>query len=179
MSHRTTEELLAGIDHIREAPDGRGTVEMIVVRPSPQQREVLDEAAVTKEDGVVGDNWKDRVDDLGMPNSEAQVTVMNARYTDLIADDRDSWPLAGDQFYVDYDLGVENLPAGSRFRIGSAVLEISVTPHTGCASFSRRFGADALRFVNSEIGRQLRLRGVNALVVEPGQVRLGDTISKV
>lgn len=179
MSHRTTEELLVGIDHVRESPGLSGTVEMIVARPAPEERMILDEATVTIEEGMVGDNWKDRVDSVGMPNGEAQITVMNARYIDLIADDRSSWPLAGDQFYVDYDLSVENLPAGSRFRIGSAILEVSATPHTGCAKFSRRFGADALRLANSELGRNLRLRGVNALVAVSGHVSVGGTISKV
>jgi MOSC domain-containing protein YiiM len=63
-------------------------------------------------------------------------------------------------------------------RVGSAVLEISAKPHTGCTKFVERFGRLAMRFVNSPIGRELRLRGVNCRVVVSGVVRLGDTITK-
>jgi MOSC domain-containing protein YiiM len=80
---------------------------------------------------------------------------------------------------VDLDLSQTNLPPGSRVQIGSAVIEFSQAPHTGCAKFSARFGVDALRFVNSPTGRKLRLRGANCRVVVGGTVRPGDTISKV
>ena len=63
--------------------------------------------------------------------------------------------------------------------LGSAVIEVTDEPHTGCAKFSGRFGSDAIRFVNSRAGRALRLRGMNAKVVEPGSIRSGDTIRKL
>ena len=53
------------------------------------------------------------------------------------------------------------------------------TPHLGCGKFSRRFGVDALKFVNSHEGRQLRLRGVNTRVVVAGPIRPGDRVSKL
>ena len=87
--------------------------------------------------------------------------------------------LAGDQVYVDFDLGYENIPPGTRLQVGSAVIEVSAAPHTGCAKFSARFGKDALRFVNSEVGRQLNLRGINAKVVEAGTVRTGVAVRKL
>ena len=37
-----------------------------------------------------------------------------------------------------------------------------------------RFGEDAMHFVNSDVGRELRLRGFNARVVRGGVVRAGD-----
>jgi MOSC domain-containing protein YiiM len=104
---------------------------------------------------------------------------MNARTAAAIAGDRERWPLAGDQIYVDLDLSLSNLPAGSRVQIGSAVIEFSEAPHTGCAKFSGRFAVDALKFVNSRIGRELRLRGANCRVVTAGTVRPGDTIRKL
>ena len=105
--------------------------------------------------------------------------MMNARSTALLScGDCGRWKLAGDQIYVDFDLSRENLSAGTRVRLGSAVLEISAKPHTGCAKFVERFGAEAMRFVNSPTGRDLRLRGANCRVVLAGVVRLGDTISK-
>jgi MOSC domain-containing protein YiiM len=79
---------------------------------------------------------------------------------------------------VDFDLSVENLPPGTRLAVGSAVVEVSETPHTGCSKFRARFGDDALRWVNAPEGRALRLRGMNARIVESGTVRVGDAIRK-
>jgi MOSC domain-containing protein YiiM len=169
------------LDHIREAPADGGTVELIAVRPAVDDRQVLTEARLDLHDGVVGDTWRSRGSSRtpdGGPNPESQLTLMNARAAAAIAGDRERWSLAGDQLYVDLDLSISNLPPGSRVQVGSAVIEFSEEPHTGCAKFSARFGNDALRFVNSPIGRELRLRGANCRVVIPGVVRPGDTIRK-
>ena len=104
---------------------------------------------------------------------------MNARVAAAIAGDRERWPLAGDQLYVDLDISLANLPPGSRVQLGSAVIEFSEAPHTGCAKFIARYGVDAQKFVNSPIGRELRLRGANCRVVVAGTVRQGDIIRKV
>ena len=172
--HATTQELLAGLDHIRAAPAERGTLELIVRRPAVDEREVVEEGELDLVVGLVGDRWH-----LGTsPTNDAQLTLMNARAIELIARSRERWPLAGDQLYVDLDLSVDNLPAGSRLAVGSAVIEITAAPHTGCAKFSARFGTDAIKFVNKSPGRELRLRGANARVVTPGPVRAGDSIAK-
>ena len=105
---------------------------------------------------------------------------MNARVVDLVAGgDRERWPLAGDQLYVDLDLRAENLPPGTRLQVGSATLEVTDVPHTGCAKFTARFGSEATRFINGKPHRELRLRGMNTRVVTPGTVRPGDTIRKL
>ncbi|MGH3150431.1 MAG: hypothetical protein ACRDOB_06850, partial [Streptosporangiaceae bacterium] len=57
-------------------------------------------------------------------------------------------------------------------------LRVSEAPHTGCAKFLERFGVEALRFVGSRTGRQLRLRGMNARVLVSGTVRVGDLAAK-
>lgn len=108
-----------------------------------------------------------------------QLNVMGIRVARLLAVSDDRIPLAGDQLYVDLDLSVEALPAGTRLAIGTAVIEITDQPHTGCAKFTERFGPDALRFVNSKVGKALRLRGANAKVVVDGEVRAGDRIRRV
>ncbi|MDG2025914.1 MAG: hypothetical protein P8J50_02290 [Acidimicrobiales bacterium] len=59
------------------------------------------------------------------------------------------------------------------------VIEITDQPHTGCAKFSARFGTEAHRFVNSDVGTELHLRGINARVVTPGAIRQGDKITKL
>jgi MOSC domain-containing protein YiiM len=182
---RQTDELTRleeRLDHIREAPADGGRVELIARRPAEDEREVLTEAALDLHEGLVGDTWRARGSSRtpdGGPNPESQLTLMNARAAAAIAGDREQWALAGDQIYVDLDLSLANLPPGSRIQIGSAVIEFSETPHTGCAKFSARFGNDALRFVNSPVGRELRLRGANCKVVTPGVVRPGDAIRKL
>lgn len=182
---RQTDELTRfeeSLDHIREAPADGGTVELIARRPAEDEREVLSEARLNARDGLEGDTWRVRGSSRtpdGGPNPEAQLTLMSARAAAAIAGERERWPLAGDQLYVDLDLSLANLPPGSRVQIGSAVIEFSEIPHTGCAKFSARFGIDALRFVNSPIGRDLRLRGANCRVVVAGTVRPGDSIRKL
>jgi hypothetical protein len=168
----------AMLDHVRSAPADAGRVELIVRRPGKEEREVLPEARLDLDLGLVGDRWAAR-DQLMTPSYlSAQLTVMNTRVLEGIEPDRARWPLAGDQLYVDLDLSEENLPAGSLLAVGSAVIEISETPHTGCAAFSARFGSEALRWINSPIGRAHRMRGLNARVREPGTVRTGDVVRK-
>ncbi len=182
MLHRTADELTAALDEIRQSPAAEGTVELIVRRPAEDEREVLDECSLDLEVGLVGDAWLSRGSSRmpdGSANPDAQLTLMNARAADVITGSRDRWPLAGDQLYVDLDLSIDNLPAGTQLGVGEAVVEVTPEPHTGCAKFSARFGTEALKFVNKSPGRELRLRGVNARVVAPGTVRAGDTINKL
>lgn len=170
------------LDLIRDAPADNGTVELIARRPGVDEREVLAEAWLDVRDGLEGDSWRARGSSRtpdGGPNPDAQLTLMNSRAAAAVAGGRERWPLAGDQLYVDLDLSVANLPAGSRVQVGSAVIEFSEAPHTGCAKFSARFGNDALRFVNTPAGRELRLRGANCRVVVAGRVRQGDPIKKL
>ena len=176
--HPTAEQLEAGLEHVRQSPTNGGALLMIVRRPDTEEREVVDEGALDIDLGLVGDNWKARGNPLtanGKASLEAQITVINARLLHLVAEAEERWPLAGDQLIVDMDLSMENLPPGTRLRIGSAVLEVSAKPHTGCAKFEARFGRAALKFISSPIGRSLRLRGLNARVVEPGTIHVGDT----
>ncbi len=170
-----SDRLEAGLSHVLASPSDLGTVELVVRRPAEGEREILDEGTVAVP-GLVGDRHTLRQD--AHPGTE--ITLMNARVVDLLADgDRERWPLAGDQLYVDFDLRHENLPPGTRLQIGSATLEVSEIPHTGCAKFTARFGSDATRFINAKPNRELRLRGLNARVITPGTVRPGDTIQKL
>ncbi|MDE2718524.1 MAG: MOSC domain-containing protein [Chloroflexota bacterium] len=181
-THLTGEQLDAGLDHIRQSPVDSGTLLMIVRRPDVDKREVVTEGVLDVDDGLVGDTWKDRGSTStpdGGANPEAQVTIINSRTLDLLAQSEDRWPLAGDQLVIDIDMSMENLPAGTRLSIGSAVIEISEKPHTGCVKFADRFGKDALRFVSTPLGRDMRLRGVNTRVVQSGTIRAGDTVEKV
>lgn len=179
--HLTAEELQAGLGHLRAAPSEVGELAMIVARPDVMQRRLLDEGQLDTEVGLVGDNWLARGSSKtpdGLAAPDKQITVMNVRVADLVARGREQAPLAGDQLYVDFDISIDNLPPGSLLTIGDAVLEISESPHLGCAKFVHRFGEEAMRFVNGREGRALRLRGVNTRVVVPGTVRVGDRITR-
>jgi hypothetical protein len=182
MKHLTMEELEAALDHLRQAPKDDGMLELIVRRPRVDEREVLEEAQLDPVKGLIGDSWifrkSSRTPD-GSPHPEMQLNIMNSRVTALVAQDKEHWPLAGDQLYIDMDLGKENLPPGSRIAIGSAVIEVSALPHTGCHKFVARFGADAMKFVNSTVGKQLCLRGINAKVIQGGTVKVGSTVRKI
>lgn len=182
MPHRGAADLEAGLDDIRRSPEDGGTVELIVRRPAESEREVLEEGTLDLAEGLLGDTWRARGSRRtgdGSPNRDTQLTLINARLIALVARERERWPLAGDQLYVDLDLSADNLPPGTRLALGAVVIEVSAVPHTGCAKFSQRFGSEALRFVNSPVGRSLHLRGINARVVEPGVVRRGDAVRKL
>ena len=180
--HLTKEQLEAGFGHVLESPKDSGALVKIVRRPGVDQREVIAEGELDVDLGLVGDNWKARPNPTtpdGKADPVAQITIINARLLALIAGPEERWQLAGDQLLIDLDMSIENLPPGTRLGIGSAVIEISEKPHTGCAKFAARFGQDALRFISTPEGRARRLRGVNTRVVQSGTIRAGDVAVKL
>ena len=180
MSGQTLDRLKAGLAHIEDSPKDEGALRLIVQRPGIGEREIVNEAQLDTAIGLVGDSWSTRSarPRSRPPGSDAQLTIMNARAIALVAQSQDRWALAGDQLYVDLDLSDDNLPAGTRLGIGTAIIEVTLEPHTGCRKFAERFGVDATKFVNSKTGRRLRLRGINARVVQSGTIRVGDTARK-
>jgi MOSC domain-containing protein YiiM len=181
VEHLSRERLEAGLDHVRQSPPDHGRLMLVVRRPEIGQRGLLEEAVLDRVTGLDGDNWLTRGSSStpdGSAHPDKQVTVINARLAELVAGGTERMALAGDQLYIDLDLSVDNLPPGSLLAVGEAVLRVSEAPHTGCAKFIERFGTDAMRFVNSRIGRRLRLRGMNTRIVVPGTIRLGDLAVK-
>ena len=182
IKHLTMAELEAGLDEIRKAPKDEGVLRLIVRRPQIEEREILEEGELHLEKGLVGDSWPRRGSSRtpdGSSHPDMQINIMNARVAALVAQDKRRWQLAGDQLYLDMDLSAENLPAGTQLAIGSAVIEVTPPPHTGCKKFVARFGLDAMKFVNSSVGRELHLRGINAKVIQPGCIRVGDLATKL
>ncbi|MFN8075661.1 MAG: hypothetical protein U0Q15_09600 [Kineosporiaceae bacterium] len=181
-SHVSAEEIAAGLPHVAAAPQRQGTLDLIVRRPVVDAREILDVGTLDLACGLVGDTWNQRPSSRsadGGPHPDMQLNVMSSRYIALITggDDPELWALAGDQLFVDLDLSHEALPAGTRLAIGDvAVIEVTDQPHTGCAKFSARFGPAAHKAVWTDEGKALRLRGLNAKVVVPGDVRPGDAV---
>lgn len=178
----TKDELEAGLPVIQQAPKDDGELQLIVRRPQIGMREVLAEAELDTVVGLVGDTWKDRRSSRtedGSPHPDMQLNIINARAIALISPDETRRPLAGDQLFLDLDLSKENLPAGTKLALGTAVIEVTAQPHTGCDKFVARFGVEAMKFVNSPVGRELCLRGINARVVQPGIIRVGDRAKKL
>jgi hypothetical protein len=160
ISHLTTAELEAGLDEIRQSPSDNGTLEMLIRRAQIGAREQLEEGEIDLVEGLVGDNWKTRYGDRPA-NPDAQITITNARAIQHISQDKDRWALAGE------------------LSLGSAILEITAEPHNGCKKFVERFGMDAMTFVNSEVGKELHLRGINCKVIQAGTISVGDSITKI
>jgi MOSC domain-containing protein YiiM len=178
----TLAELEAGLDTIRQSPKQEGGLTLIVRRPAIDEREVLAKGKLDLHEGLVGDTWRTRGSSRtadGSSHPDMQLTLMNAHVIALLAQEKERWPLAGDQLFVDFDLSLDNLPVGTCLAIGTAVIEVTAQPHTGCNKFMARFGSEALKFVNSPMGKQLRLRGLNAKVVQPGAIRVGDRVKKL
>jgi hypothetical protein len=182
ISHLSLSELEKGLDTIRQSPKNEGSLELIVRRPAVDQREVLVVGELNQAEGLAGDSWRRRAKtqvDSGLPNPDSQLTLINSRLIALVARAKERWQLAGDQLVVDLDLSLENLPSGTRLGIGSAIIEVTAKLHTGCDKFAARFGPEALKWVNSPLGKSLRLRGLNAKVVEGGIIRVGDVVKKL
>jgi hypothetical protein len=182
MTFASYADLEIGLDRVRAAPDDLGRLDMIVRRPAVDTREILPVGRLDLVEGLVGDTWCTRPSRLtsdGSPHPDKQLNVMSARFIALLAADDVGRALAGDQLYLDLDLSEANLPPGSRLGLGDAVIQVTDQPHRGCDKFAARFGATALRLVNSPQGRALRLRGLCAKVVVPGTVSVGDEVRKL
>ncbi|MEQ1576126.1 MAG: MOSC domain-containing protein [Hyphomicrobium sp.] len=181
-AHRSLDDLQAGLPHILDSPADNGLVRAIVVRPGPGQRAGRDCCEISLAGGVHGDAWANgcwKSTDDGRPHPDVQICIMNARTIETIAGESSNWLPAGDNLFIDLDLSPENLPAGQRLAIGTAIIEVTDTPHNGCANFTQRYGRDATIFVNKGEGRRLRLRGIYARVVQDGRVSTGDRVTKV
>jgi MOSC domain-containing protein YiiM len=174
----TIHDLETGWRERRPAPRERGTVRLICVRKGEGRHETPDTVQIAPGLGLVGDRWAERGAGKD-PDGFSAVTLMNATVAELLTAGRRPLDAAGDNLLVDLDISVEALPASTRLRVGSALLEVSVQPHTGCSTFSGKFGLDALKWVSTPEGRERRLRGVNCAVIEEGMVRIGDPIAVV
>lgn len=172
---RTIAELEAAWAERPAPPRDGGTVRLLCRRKKGGVHETPASAELTPSGGLTGDRWANRRPGSD-PDGETAITLMNVTVAELVNAGRLPLDAPGDNLLVDLDLSEEALPAGTHLAIGSAVLRVSETPHTGCATFSGKFGLGALKWTLTEAGRANRLRGVNCSVVRVGTVRVGDRI---
>ncbi len=180
--HLTLSELQAGLPEILNSPADDGEMQGIVIRLEGGRRRDLESCEISLTGGAHGDHWANgcwKSTEDGRPHPDVQICIMNARCIALIAQERDNWPPAGDNLLIDMDLTPANTPPGTRLAIGTALIEITDTPHNGCNSFIERFGRDACIFVNTGEGKRLRLRGIYGRVVQDGRITVGDRVSKI
>lgn len=162
------------LDQVLASPKDVGVLKLIVLRLPNEQRHTPPQALLSAGHGVEGDRWNLKAS----ANPLSEISVMNARFLEAIAGDPGRMSLAGDNLIVDLDLCESNLAAGTRLRIGQAVIEVTDSPHTGCSKFERRYGKAMRDLTNSPEGRALRLRGLYARVIHGGEVRVGDSVHK-
>jgi hypothetical protein len=167
----TLDRLEGGLRSLPEPGRNGGRLVLVVRRRAAGGRETPERVLLSASDGVRGDDWSRRPP----RDPEAQVSVMRHAVAELIANGQ---PLTvfGDNLFVDLDLSQPNLPAGTRLRVGEALVEVTPKPHNGCLKFKERFGEDALRFVQQKPTRDQNLRGIFWRVVEPGEVGVGDRV---
>jgi MOSC domain-containing protein YiiM len=168
--HLALPELEARLAALPAAPRDRGTLLLIVTRDADHRRDTPREAQLSVEGGVSGDRWQH-----GSAEPDAQLAVMQIDVAKLLANGQ-TLTLFGDNLFVDLDLSAANLPAGSRLRMGAALVEVTPEPHDGCRQFRQRFGGDALRITADRTRRHRNLRGIYMRVVEPGRIAVGDAV---
>lgn len=180
---KSFDKLLAQLPEILSAaPKEEGCLDLIVMRPEPEARVVPDSFEVTAAGGLPGDHWANgegyALED-GSPDPNAQICMMMSGCIEAIAGDKEFWPPAGDNFFINMDLTPANMPPGTRFSIGSAEFIVTELPHNGCKKFIDRYGVDACKFVNTGEGKTHRLRGIYARVTQDGIVSVGDKVRKL
>ncbi len=182
--HLDAAALDAGLPAIRRSPADEGTVEMIVRRPDLGLRECLDVGELSTETGLVGDT-------LGRPSqpthrrrrappghaAQPHQRPRCRRSSPGATTSSGPWPATSSTSTS--TCRWRTCRPGPAWPSGTAVIEVTDQPHTGCAKFRQRFGAEAHRFVTQGEGADLRLRGINAKVVQPGTVCVGDVVRKL
>ena len=171
---RTLAVLQESLMALPDAHVDNGRVALLMRRCEEGRREVLDRVLLVPETGVPGDAWCR----AAQPRHDMQIAVMQKNVAELIANGQ-SLTLFGDCLVLDLDLSASNLPAGSRVRVGDAILQVTPEPHNGCKKFRARFGDDALRFVSMRELRHRNLRGIYMFVAEAGEVRAGDPVEVI
>lgn len=174
---RSFSELDDGRSRLPPSPRDRGRVEQVCVRPALDERFFPEELHLCPRRGAIGDRWEHRtwmyLPD-GRPDPRVQLAIAHAPTIAWVHALSGNAHHPGDTLLVDLDLHANNLPAGSRLRVGTAVIEISDVENDGCAKFAARHGSEIRAWMAAPENRTRRLRGVFARVLQEGVVRAGD-----
>ena len=170
-THLSLQDLEERFANLPPAPQDHGKVTLLLARAADSARTLYDRVVLSPETGMPEDRWL-----LKTPlNPDAQLAVMSHAVAEMIANGQ-PLSLFGDNLALDLDLSLDALPAGSRLRIGEALLEVTVKPHNGCHKYAARFGADALKFISARPRGPLRLRGIYLKVIRAGAVWIGADV---
>ena len=169
--HCSLAELERQFTNLPLLPRDSGRLALIVCRRAPGVHEALDHVHLKVEEGVPGDEWNRRTP----RNPDAQLTAMRRDIAELLGCGQ---PLttSGENLIVELEISAANLPVGTRLSVGEAVVEVTPKPHNGCQKFARRFGEDALRFVQASATRHHNLRGIYWKVIVAGEARRGAQV---
>lgn len=178
----TTEDLDLALADVMDAPLTDGPISILLYRRKYNDRVFCDRLHLTKANGVEGDfemktPWL-KLDD-GTPDPRIQVSILPQRVLDLCWRNRDTTTHPGDQIIADLNMSLENLPAGSLMRVGTAVLRVSGLWNDGCVKWKARCGRPAYNWVRAPAREALRLRGIFCSVEEDGEVSVGDKIVRL
>jgi len=169
--HVALAELERRFERLAPGPCDTGRVRFVVKRAPDKTRNLLDRIELRPGTGIPGDAWGRHP----APDPIGELTVMELAVAELIANGQPV-TVFGDNLFMDLDLSCQNLPTGSRLRVGEALLEVTPKPHNGCRKFAARFGNDALRFVSKQELRHRNLRGIYMRVLEGGRVEPGASV---
>ena len=153
------------------APKNSGRVLFLVARGENKLRRTFEKVSLQPKMGMPGDEWGRRAN----RKEGMELAVMQHDVASLLANGQ-PLTLFGDNLFLDLDLSKANLPAGSRLKIGEALVEVTSDAHDGCRKFKDRFGKGARDLVNKPPLRHLNLRGIYFRVLNGGSVAVGDTI---
>lgn len=170
----TEEQLEQRLSSLPGSPAQHGRLMVLMRRGEGGLRERLTQVRLDPVLGVPGDAWGRKPS----PKLHSQVTAMQLDVAECVANGQ-PLELFGDNLFVQLDLSSTNLPPFSLIQIGSALLEVTEKPHTGCSKFEARFGLSARRFTRQPELQNRNLRGIHLRVVESGDVVVGSLVTVI
>lgn len=178
----TIEELDRLYAALPPRPGDAAQIDSLNVRPGPNQREAREQIELDPERGAIGDRWERKtwmyLPD-GRPDPRVQLALCNTSLLAFMQRMAGTQHHPGDTIFTNLDLSAKNLPAGSRLRVGAAIIEISDVENDACAKFAAHYGELILQWIRRPEHRPLRLRGAFARAVHGGKIQRGDVISRI